>query len=347
MLELFALGLVLTGAVLAIALAVLRWQAQRYVRLAAALIALRPTVGGDPLAWFEAARPMLAEAGVRGLRWRGEWFASPVEGGWGEPAGMPRLRRFAVGDMRLEVAMHLRRARGEQRLLRDALLAVFDLLLEQALLGKSEAISVALARQAELTLYLQHDMKNLAQWMLLLADQFETAADAELPALAAQFRGHAPMVRRQAERLVETLARRTPADPPPAELSLAEEARVFAGFHGVPLALSGDAGELRLARPLLERILDNLFANFAGSGGGVPVSLHIASGGGAVRAEFQQSARLDLPASRIFEPLASSRPDGTGLGLHQARLAARGLGGELVARGHAQGIEFVLTLPAP
>lgn len=346
MLELFALGLVLTGAVLAIALAALRWQAQRYVRLAAALIALRPTVGGDPLAWFEAARPMLTEAGVRGLRWRGEWFASPVEGGWGDPAGTPRLRRFAVGDMRLEVVMHLRRARGEQRLLREALLAVFDLLLEQALLGKSEAISAALARQAELTLYLQHDMKNLAQWMLLLADQFETANDAELSELAAQFRGHAPMVRRQAERLVETLARRTPADPPPAELSLAEEARVFAGFHGVPLALSGDAGELRLARPLLERILDNLFANFAGSGG-APVSLHIDAGAGTVRAVFHQGGELALPPSRIFEPLASSRPEGTGLGLHQARLTARALGGDLAARCYATGIDFVLTLPAP
>ncbi|MFN3843527.1 MAG: sensor histidine kinase [Rehaibacterium terrae] len=346
MLEWLALGLVLTGMVLAIALAVLHWQAQRYARLATALIARRSEVGNDPLAWFEVARPVLARAGVQGLRWEGEWFAAPVAGGWGGPAGATRRRRFDVGDMRLEVAMHLRRAHGEQRLLREALLAVFDLLLEQALLARAEAISAALARQAELSLYLQHDMKNLAQWMLLLADQFEHADERELPELAAQFRGHAPMVRRQAERLVATLARRAPVDPPAVELSLAEEARIYAGFHGVSLEVTGGPDRLRLPRPPLERILDNLFSNFAGNGG-TPVSLHLVRDAGCVRAVFRQDTAPALPPVRLFEPLASSRPDGTGLGLHQARLAARGLGGDLVAHCRETGIDFVLTLPAP
>lgn len=167
MLELLALVLVVAGAALAAALVVLRRQAQRHARLAEALIAQRPRVGADPLAWFDAARPMLEAAGAHGLRYRGRWFASPVEGGWGTEAGEPRVRRFGAGEMALEVALFLRPARGERRLLRAMPLAVFDLLLEQALLGKSEAIAAALARQAELTLYLQHDMKNLAQWLLL------------------------------------------------------------------------------------------------------------------------------------------------------------------------------------
>lgn len=347
MLELLALVLVVAGAALAAALVVLRRQAQRHARLAEALIAQRPRVGADPLAWFEAARPMLEAAGVRGLRYRGRWFASPVEGGWGTEAGEPRVRRFGAGEMALEVALFLRPARGERRLLRAMPLAVFDLLLEQALLGKSEAIAAALARQAELTLYLQHDMKNLAQWLLLLADQFEDAPDERLPARAAHLRQQAPLLRRRAERLVDLMARRAPVDAPESDVELAGEARVFATFHGVELATAGDPGRTRLDRSHLERILDNLFANFAASPGTPPVTLRVERAADRLSAVFRQPAELAIPPERIFEPLASGRAQGTGLGLYQARLAALALGGDLQAQPTSDGLAFVLTLPTP
>lgn len=347
MLEALAASLVLAGCVLVLAMAFLHREAQRFARLAGELIELRAQIGSDALAWFDQAQPILSQGGVLGLHYHGHWYACPIAGRWGQDDGEPRLRQLQVGDVNLEYRTTLRRMRGERRLLRDGLLRVFDLLLEQSVLSKSEAVAVALAQQAELSLYLQHDVKNLAQWVLLLAHQVEHAPD-DPATLLAQLREHAPLAQRKAERLADAMSRRRPAEPRMVELRLIDEARVVAGFHGVPFDVDdgSDAGDIQAPRLPLERVLDGLFARFAAQPDRRPVTLRISRSADTVTARFAQSGPRPVPAIRTFEPLAGGRVDGSGLALHQARLAARTLGGSL-AFVHADDTGVLqLTLPA-
>ena len=58
-----------------------------------------------------------------------------------------------------------------------------------------------------------------------------------------------------------------------------------------------------------------------------------------------QGQRQISPA-KLFEPFASGRPGGLGLGLYQARKSLQEAGGDLSAEIDANGIHFALSIPA-
>lgn len=347
MLEWVAWTLVVSGLVVVGSLYVLRVEAGHYVGCANELIGKRPQAGTDALAWFQLARPTLESAGVVGLRYRGNWFGGAIEGDWGLRRGERRSRPLAAGDMSLTVELWLKPVRGERRMLRDGVLSVFDLLLQQSMLGKAEAVAVALAQQAELSLYLQHDVKNLTQWVLLVTDQFESADDDSLPRIARHLREHAGIARRKAEHLADLLGRTQHPDPAPVELDLFSEARVYAGFHGILLKTPAGNLRIKLVRSVIERVLDAVFSSLADpKATDIEVELQVDNGDNEHRLRILSNRPPRLPTARLFEPLLDETSGPGGLGLYQARLAAQSIGGELKAVREPRGIAYSLTLPA-
>lgn len=346
MLEWFAGTLVLVGLSMVLSLSWLRRSARRYVALAQELIGRRADIGGDVLAWFGACRSTLQQAGVNGLRYRGLWFGGRVEGDWGERRGERRTRLLNAGDLSITVELWVEPVRGERRLLREGVLSVFDLLLQQSVLAKSEAVAAALAQQAELSLYLQHDLKNLTQWVLLVTDQFGEASDEQLPVLGRHLREHAPLARQRAERLVDQLSSAPRAEPPSAQpINLLQEARVFASLHGLDLRTPDGELPVRLSRRVLERILDPLFGSLAGLDPPPEVSLVRREDEGWLNIEIVSSRCPPISPARLFEPRIRDEKGLPALGLYQSRTAALSLGGGLTAQSHGEGITYTLTLP--
>ena len=58
---------------------------------------------------------------------------------------------------------------------------------------RTQAVAVALAQRAHVQLYWQHDMRNLAQWVGLLAEEFGAATPEQLPRLAQRLQRQAPL----------------------------------------------------------------------------------------------------------------------------------------------------------
>ena len=134
----------------------------------------------DPLELPAAAWPELADGGWQRLSWEGTWFGQPVAGMQGtktlskKAAAVPPLTfELASGDeVKLRLFLTHADAWGEHRLFAEHLARVFVLLLETRLHARTEALSAALAERARLSLYLQHDMRNLAQWVLWVSADF-------------------------------------------------------------------------------------------------------------------------------------------------------------------------------
>lgn len=159
--------------------------------------------------------------------------------------------------------------RGETRLFAEHLARIFILLLESRLHARSEALSAALAERAHLSLYLQHDMRNLAQWVDWVSSDFAACQqDDELLAAARRLRDNAPLAQERARRLFDALGQRHqdethhPVDLRPAILQAAR-------MCGLEPALEGNA-RAQVAPALLARALDNLFNNLAKSGARPP-----------------------------------------------------------------------------
>lgn len=110
---------------------------------------------------------------------------------------------------------------------------------------------------------------------------------------------------------------------------------------------AAEARRVMADRLLLRRVFDNLLVNARDAGARL-VTVRIERRGAWARIVFADDGR-GIPTAileRLFEPFATSRPGGLGLGLAIARGIVVAHGGELQARNRpAGGAEFEMTLP--
>ena len=320
----------------------------------------------EPLAVPAEVWPVLAQAGWAGLSLGGQWYGHTVAVQLGAMPDTPAVEPLGSGlavqidsgnDVRLTLKLMHSASRGEERLFAEQLARVFVLLLETSVRVRTEALSVALAERARLSLYLQHDMRNLAQWVGWVCSDFAACDDAAaLQAAASRLQENAPLAQERAHRLIAALGKQ-PVTDNPRQIDLGLAINKAAHMAGIELELSGQA-QGWIARGLLARALDNLFSNLAAAWRESPalrpvVQLRTVGPTDAASAmaeiDFFSAWPPDtsrLAPDKLFEPFASGRPGGLGLGLYQARKSLNEAGGELQAQPNDTGLRFVLRIPA-
>ena len=340
-------------------------RARRYRRGMQTLLQL----GGqrlEPLDIPATAWPVLVEAGWQWLVLSGNWFGHPVniELGQateptsfvGQPTGLS-VEIASGSDVLLSLRLVHSANRGEERMFAEQLARVFVLLLESGLRTRTEALSAALAERARLSLYLQHDMRNLAQWVGWVCSDFVACTEsAALLAAARRLQDNAPLAQERAHRLIAALGKQ-PVSDNPRQIDLRVAITKAAHLAGIEVMLSGEA-QAWIARGLLARVFDNLFSNLAPnwreSMADQPVlqlrTVDAADGTPAMTEVDFFSAwpqpGVQIAADKLFEPFASGRPGGLGLGLYQARKSLNEAGGELRAEPSEAGLRFLLRMPA-
>lgn len=353
--------LVAVGLVLLLAAWAVWHRGQRIRQCIAQLLALPADM--HPLRWPERARPVLQRAGIAGLQWQGEWFGDAVQGHWGQPVapGWQGQTLQAGPDCQIELRWADVARTDEARALALAVLDVFAQTWLSRMRERTQAVAVALAQRAHVQLYWQHDMRNLAQWVGLLAEEFGAATPEQLPRLAQRLQRQAPLAQARARKLLEASQGADGQEPagegaPPARagaLPVDLEALVqnAADLAGLSLRFEWtEASALKLPdaqAQALERALDNIFSNIARD----PVARHAGHPLRCVwgQREGQLQGELHTPQlstpwpRRAFEPLKS--PSGSGMGLYQARRSLRDVGGDLHAHSGPGGVVFGVRLP--
>lgn len=329
--------LILIGATIGAVLFYLMLQARRVSRANLALIRLNEQGGFDVPALLRQAWPLLREAGVRGMRWRLDWFGMPLEQSEGRAEGACVQRSIAVGEMRLELWLYQAAMKGERRFFGEALAETFLLLLRADMWIKAGVTDAAFAHMSRMSLFLQHDMKNVAQFIQLMADQVENAPPGKEAQVLVQLRACAPVIRERADRIVSALVDRTlQAEPAPGEFRFRPALETLCRFHQLSFALRGD-GTLRLPEQPVSTAFDNILKNYRDAAlrdHAAQVHLDIAITQDQDEVEVTISAPgLVAPPDleRLFEPFWSSDPNGLGIGLYQARQLIAGCGGTLGA----------------
>ena len=314
----------------------------------------------DPLQLPAAAWPALSQGGIRWLEYSGSWFGQTVQETFGELPHNDKPFTFSViaeGDIQLDFRLYASTSRGEARLLAEHLSGVFRLLLETAVRSKMEALSATLAEQARLTLYIQHDLRNLAQWVEWLTEDFSTAQnDATLLNLSRLLCSSAPHAAARARRILDTTCKVHTSLPPRLQpVALVNAIQNAAEHAGISVTLNHYSDQedipVFLRRTLLDRTLDNLFTHVAPLLRLHPelnISITLTQQADRVLVKILMPHLTEvtqLSPERLFEPFASGRPGGLGLGLYQARKHLFEAGGELAAEIQGRNICFLLNLP--
>jgi signal transduction histidine kinase len=325
-----------------------------------------------PMLWPERAQHILQAAGITGLRWEGQWFGDPVRGQWGVAVSplWPGKMLDAGPDCQIQVAWAALARTNEARMLALAVLDVFAQAWLAHMRAHTQAVAVALAQRAAVHLYWQHDMRNLAQWVGMLAEEFEEASPEQLPRLAKRLQQQAPLVLEKAHRLLAATSSTLAKDPlntaqgydtqDKNPTSIIRDAALLSGLE-IQIFLDGkpcDPQEkqdinhsmLRINQQTaqaLERALDNLLSNIVRDSdvrvNHPPLALQLRTEQNFLLAELQ-TPHLKAPwPERPFEPL--QLPSRSGLGLYQARRNLRDVHGDFQATPNTMGVLFSLRIP--
>jgi len=202
--------------------------------------------------------------------------------------------------------------------------------------------------------FILHDIKNLVSQLSLVARNAERHADN--PEFRADMIVTLQSSVRKMNDLLARLSRSTngePEAPRPTSLGhvLAELAEVKRRVHPVAVEFEGESGLVALVDPRsLEQALGHLVQNaIDASDAGVPVTLRLTRRGGEAAIEVVDRGAgmsADFVRSRLFQPFASTKDGGFGVGAFEARALVAGMGGRLEVESlEGEGTRFTVFLP--
>jgi signal transduction histidine kinase len=341
--------LILVGVTIGVVLLYLWRQSRRVDRISLELIRLNEQHNFDVLLFLRDAWPLLAQAGLRGMAWRLDWFGMPAESANGATDGRCLAREITVGEMRLAIRLYQEGLRGERRYFNETLIETFLLLLRTDMWIKAGATNATFAQMAKLNLFLQHDMKNIAQFIQLMTDQLASVPAGREAQVLAHLRSAVPLMRDRADRVVRTLVAGSTGAERTKTLQLRDKLEQLCRLHNLDHVIAGSA-TLQAMESALDNALDNILKNYAdlGARNGVRplVSIEISTASPVVEIRIH-AANVPAPDTieRLFEPFWSSDASGLGIGLYQARQLIENSGGSLGAcRIEGEVLQFRVSL---
>jgi len=239
---------------------------------------------------------------------------------------------------------------SERRYFDEALIETFLLLLRTDMWIKAGTIDATFSQMSKLTLFLQHDMKNVAQFIQLMSDQLVNVPVGKEKQVLDYLSAAAPLIRQRADHIVRTLTLGQAQINLTRNIRLREELMELCKLYRLDCVITGDA---RIAVPenTLDSALDNVMKNYSDLSlreAGVKPLISINIHDNESDVEINISAANTAPIShmeRLFEPFWSSDPTGLGLGLYQSRQMLEMCQGTIKARQTETGqVEFTIQV---
>lgn len=315
--------LIAIGVTIALVVTYLWWQARSASQLNLALIKLNEQHHFDVPSLLQNAWPLLKQSGLSGFVWDLNWYGATIQGEHGQRSGKSIPKKIDIAEMHLSLVFY-QNQRGEKRYFDESLIETFLLLLNTDMWIKAGAVDATMSQMAKLTLFLEHDMKNIAQFIQLMADQLETVPPEKEQQMLQYLKKSAPLIRQRADHIVKTLTVRQALDESKNTVQLQQVFHRLCHLYQLDYELSGDAQVVVLEKTFenaMENVLKNYHDMYLRDCGDKPrVSIQITQNGPYIQIKVTSNKVVsDSDVGRFFEPFWSSSADGLGIGLYQAR----------------------------
>jgi putative PEP-CTERM system histidine kinase len=200
--------------------------------------------------------------------------------------------------------------------------------------------------------FILHDVKNLVSQLSLLARNAERHADNP------EFRADmVATLRSSVGKMNELLARLAPHSPAQVQRVEAQALRpilsaaIAAKRRDREISLLGDASVTAMAdAAALEQAVGHLLQNALDASSGEPVTVRVSSDGGNIAiaiADKGVGMDGDFIRNRLFQPFASTKSGGFGIGAFEARALIIAMGGRISVESRlGRGTTFTILLPA-
>lgn len=292
----------------------------------------------------------LQKGGFSGMAWSLDWFGTNVSGSNGRTEGPSIEKKFEVQEIALVINLYLGKTGWEQRYFSNTLAENFFLLVRMNLWIKVGTVKGAFDQSAKMNVFLQHDVKNMAQLISLSADQLENPVPGQEDKVLASLRAAIPAVRDRAQHMLNALMK-VPNNSGEMIQQLEAVLTQTASAYELPVTVTGNA-RVKVQGDTLQSIIDNLLGNYSRqtkkqNQPEIDLRIDMAKEGDFVVTRIRDNnGEPCLWPERLFEPFWSEHGSGLGIGLYQARQQAISLGGKLTADALPdKPLCFILSLP--
>jgi signal transduction histidine kinase len=347
-------GLVIVGLSLFFTAYYFRHQSQKLSHSLSALYTLNQSVNQDALDFFDQAWSILEAAGCLQLKASIEWFGEHKNiqlGFLDPPKGGSQVFKVAREDMRFELVIFLGRGAMVSESLAGLVIKTFINILEQDLVLKQAEILTSQKRLERYQLFVQHEIKNIAQFIQLLSEQVQTAHDSEAQQrLFERLNQSLPIMAQRAQKTVQQMQQPLSESFQKLSYELTTLIEETLQMYDLEATVSGE-GLTQLPRQLVLEVFKNVLGNFRDhKTGELPLNVEVATDDLAqwVTIQIHSPCKIEqnkMLSERMFEPFWTTSESGMGLGLFLARELLKQYEGKIEFKQNPIGFGFLITLP--
>ena len=348
-LALVVFGLFLFGLVFYI-----RFKSTRLGSAISRLYAINQDVEQDALNFFYQAWPVLESVGGVQIQANIEWFGERRKVTLGAKRKMSgRRAHFKVfrEDMSFEILLFLTRKAAGPESLSSLVVKTFINILEQDLVVKEAEILTSQKRLERYQMYVQHEIKNIAQFIQLLSDQVKQVPnDIGKIRLVDRLHDSLPVMAKRARKTVQHMQNPITEMYESSYIDIRSIIQEVVAMYGLDSKIKGSAS-VNLSRPLLLEVFKNILGNFndhPSSKEPVQIVINSAANGEMVQVEIigqLYGLQNEMVSERLFEPFWTTSESGMGLGLFLARELLKQFDGQISFEQSIKEFKFLVTLP--
>jgi len=341
---------ILIGLSIILATSLLLIQARSRVEITNDLVKLNQSLNFDLPDFLRHLWGPMKKAGFKGVSWHLNWFGSSLSFDEGRVGEVVVERVLEVQDIKLTIKLYDGKRRFEQRYFSTVISESLFLLLYTDMWVKLGTVQGAFAQTAKMSVFLQHDMKNIVQLVSLMTEQLESAPEGSEEKIISGLKTVMPTLRDRSERFLGSLSRQGNAQTTE-RVDLKEALRKTAEIHELSLSVEGE-GMPQVNQRALDSIFDNIFGNYVDQNRRHPeepvtININIEECDEVLTITIiNKFGKPCLWPERLFEPFWSEKGDGLGIGLYHARQLVTEAGGTLTAITPENApLKFVVALP--
>ena len=347
------LALVFIGVSFFIAAFYFRHQSKRLSQAISKLYALNSELDHDALAFFEQAWPVLQSVDCLSIKANIKWFGELKELCFGS-CGIEHAKRciFTIerDDMSFELELFLSRDAAESGSVTSLVVTTFINILEQNVALKQAEILSSQKRLERYRLVVQHEIKNIAQYISLVSEQVQSVQEDQAKVdLVSRLKQTLPSMALRASKAVKQMTSSKMAFYERESFSMDGLIHEVLAMYALEAEIKGDV-VLDLPKNALLEVFKNILGNFKDHLN-VPVPIKIIIDDTdkhylniKIESPLNETQAEMLP-ERLFEPFWTTSESGLGLGLFLAREILKNLGGSVEfnqGKGH---FCFLILLP--